>query len=231
MKIEVLFPELCNLNGDLANIKYLQKCIPSSQIIETNIQAKPAFINSKVALIYMGALSEKSQELVIQKLKPYQKKIKELIQKGQVFLFTGNSLEILGKYILNEDGSKIKGLNIFNMIAKRNRLCRHNSIFLGEYKDIEIVGFKSQFSMLYKEDEKDYFIKVKKGIGINLESKLEGILKNNLFATSLIGPFLILNPSFTLELLEIMGVKEPHLAFEKEMFRAYQERLIKFKSV
>ena len=25
MKIEVLFPELCNLNGDISNIKYLQK--------------------------------------------------------------------------------------------------------------------------------------------------------------------------------------------------------------
>ena len=33
MKIEVLFPEVCNLFGDISNIKYLKKCIPDAQII------------------------------------------------------------------------------------------------------------------------------------------------------------------------------------------------------
>ena len=44
MKIEVLFPELCNLNGDISNIKYLQKCMPEAEIIETAIEEKPAFV-------------------------------------------------------------------------------------------------------------------------------------------------------------------------------------------
>ncbi len=28
MKIEMLYPEVCNLFGDVSNIKYLKKCVP-----------------------------------------------------------------------------------------------------------------------------------------------------------------------------------------------------------
>ena len=33
MKIEILYPEFCNLNGDMGNMKYLEKCIPEAEII------------------------------------------------------------------------------------------------------------------------------------------------------------------------------------------------------
>ena len=63
-----------------------------------------------INLIYMGTMTERSQEKVIKKLKPYTERIKELIDKGVCFLFTGNALEVLGKYIENEDGTKIEAL-------------------------------------------------------------------------------------------------------------------------
>ena len=46
MKIEILYPEFCNLNGDMGNMKYLEKCIPEAEIIETSINEKPKFIDS-----------------------------------------------------------------------------------------------------------------------------------------------------------------------------------------
>lgn len=58
----------------------------------------------------MGAMTERTQEKVIKKLMPYKEKINELIEKGVVFLCTGNALEIFGKYIENEDRSKIDAL-------------------------------------------------------------------------------------------------------------------------
>ena len=237
MKIEVLYPEFCNLNGDMGNIKYLARCLPEAQIIETAINEEPAFISQDdISLIYMGTLSERSQEIVIAKLKPYQEKIEQKIKEGQAFLFTGNSIEVLGKYIENDDGSKIEGLGIFDIYAKRNMLHRHNSFFLGEYKGkndnvIELVGFKSQFTMLDGDNTNNYFASVDMGIGMNQGSKLEGIHEKNFFATYLIGPFLILNPLFTLELLKIIGVEEPKLAFEEEVRQAYDVRLAKFKTI
>ena len=98
MKIEILYPEFCNLNGDMGNIQYLKRCLPEAKIIETAIHDKPAFsYEEDISLIYMWTLSERSQEIVIQKLRSYKEKIQELIDAGQVFLFTGNSIEILGE--------------------------------------------------------------------------------------------------------------------------------------
>lgn len=232
MKIEILYSEFCNLNGDMGNMMYLKKCLPEAEIIETSINEKPRFIEENdIALVYMGTLSERAQEISIQKLKPYTQQIKDKIEQNQLFLFTGNSVELLGKYIENEDGSKIEALGIFDIYAKRNMLNRHNSFFLGTYEDIEILGFRGQFTMLYGNNENNYFAKAEMGIGINEQTKLEGIHKNNFLATYIIGPILILNPYFTLKLLKMMGVENPKLAFEKEVIEAYNIRLKKFKEL
>lgn len=229
MKIEILYPEFCNINSDMGNIKYLKKCLPEAEFIETSINDVPAFIGEEISLVYMGTLSESAQEIVIQKLKPYKEKIEEAIEKNQLFLFTGNSVEVLGKYIEDED-RKIEALGIFDVYAKRDMLHRHNSYFLGKYEDIEILGFKSQFTMLYGDNSNGYFATVDLGIGINENSKLEGIRKNNFIGTYIIGPILILNPLFTKKLLSLMGVKEPKLAFEKDVLESYEVKLKKFKT-
>ena len=227
--IEILFPEFCNLYGDISNMKYLQKCIPEANFIETNFGEEPTFVKNDVDLIYMGPMTEKMQEKVIEKLKPYKQRIEELIEKNTVFLITGNAIEIFGKYIENEDESKIEALGIFDIYAKRNMMKRHNSNFIGKYEDIEIVGFKSQFTQSYGNNEENYFSKVEKGIGLNPESILEGIQKNNFIATYLIGPILILNPEFTKKILQKMGIEEPKVAFEQDVKNAYEQRLKELK--
>lgn len=192
---------------------------------------EPSFVTQDINFIYLGPMTENRQEKVIKKLMPYKKRIEELIEKNTVFLFTGNALEILGKYIENEDGIKIEALGIFDVYAKRNMMHRHNSLFIGEYNNIKIVGFKSQFTMMYGNNTDNYFLKVEKGIGINKESKLEGINKNNFFGTYLTGPILILNPLFTKKILQIMGVDKPKLYLEKDLKAAYEERLRDFYRV
>lgn len=229
MKIEMLFPEVCNLFGDISNIKYLEKCIPDAEIIKTDINSEPTFVKEDVNMIYMGPMPEDIQEMAIEKLKPYKERIEELIEKNVVFLVTGNAVEVFGKYIENEDENKIEGLGIFDIYAKRDMLHRHNSIFLGDYEDIEIVGFKSQFTMCYGENKDNYFVEAKIGIGLNEELKLEGIKKNNFIGTYILGPILILNPLFTKKLLKLLGVKDAKLAFEEEVMDAYNQRLEEFK--
>lgn len=229
MKIEVLFPELCNLFGDVSNIKYLQKCLPDAEFINTSIEDVPYFVDNNVNLIYLGPMTEKMQEKVIKKLLAYKERIQELINKDVVFLFTGNAMQVLESYIENEDGSRIQGLGIINLYSKRDMFNRYNCLSIGEFEDIEIVGFKSQFTMEYGDNKENYFMKVTKGIGINKESNFEGIHIRNFFGTSLLGPILILNPLFTKKILNLMGVNEPKLAFEEECMKAYELRLEEFK--
>ena len=51
MKIEILFPEFCNLFGDMYNMKYLKMCIPNAEIIESDLNEETTFVNLNVTLI------------------------------------------------------------------------------------------------------------------------------------------------------------------------------------
>lgn len=230
LKIEVLFPEICNLFGNMYNIKYLEKSIKDNEVIYTSLSDTPKFVEEKIDLIYMAPMTESSQEIVIEKLKPYTKKIKELINNGQLFLLIGNSLEVFGQYIENEDGSKIEGLGITELYAKRDMMNRYNSLFLGKIENIEIVGFKSQFAMSYGDNSNNYAFKVVRGSGINEQSMYEGIRINNFIGTYVLGPILVLNPYFTKYLLQILGIKDVKLEYEEEAIDCYEKRLQELKN-
>lgn len=224
MKIEVLFPEICNLYGDLANIRYLKESISDIEIIETKLTDEPYFVNNTPSLIYMGGMTEHSQELVINKLKNYKDRIKELIEENVYFLITGNAFEIFGKEILNEDGTKIECLGLYNTIAKRDMLHRFNSLYVGKFNDIDIVGFKSQFTHSYTNDKLNPLFDTIRSCGLNPNTMDEGVRINNFMATYVIGPLLILNPLFTKWLLKEFNI-DTKLAYEEEAIDAYNYRL------
>ena len=229
IKIEVLYSEYANLFGDLMNIHYLGKCIPQARIIYTGLNDIPAFTKETVSMIYMGPMTEHQQELVIQALLPYKEQIQNCIANNTVFLLTGNAMETFEAYIENENGSRIMGLNLFPTYAKRDMFHRYNSMILGEFDGMKLIGFKAQFSHSYGDNTKEFFYHVTRGCGIEPHSKLEGLRRNNFFGTYTVGPFLLLNPLFVKYLLQLLGVENPHLAFEETIMEAYQKRLTEFE--
>ncbi len=228
MKVEILYPEICNLFADLGNIRYLKECLKDAEFMDTKFNEEPRFLSEEINLIYMGPTTEKSQERIIEKLSRYKDKIVEKIEGGAVFLFTGNALEIFGKYIQNEKGDKFEALGIFDYYAVQNFKKRHNSEMIASYEDIEVYGFKSQFSFCYPRTEDSFLFDVKRGVGMNPASKKEGFRHKNFLGTYLIGPFLILNPDFTKKLLSLIGAKSTKLAFEEEMYKALEIRKADF---
>ena len=228
MKIEVLFPEICNLFGDLFNMNYLKLCIPEAEYINTSLTDEPAFVTDNVQMIYLGPMTERMQETLIEKLMPHRERLVELIESGTVFLLTGNACEIFGRYIQNEDGSKIEGLDILKMYAKRDMMNRHNSKFLGKFEDATITGFKVQFTMNYPDSEEHGFVLKEKGIGMNEASEYEGYRYKNLFVTYLVGPILVMNPEFTKKVLALLGIQDRELAFEAAVSEAHKKRVLEF---
>ena len=222
MTIEFLYPELCNLYGDMANMTYLRHCLPTATFYETHNQETPRFLTETVDLIYLGAMTESKQELALSRLMPHKEKLWELIESGMFVLATNNALELFGQYIVDED-RKIPALGYFPTHAKRNMNNRHNSMFIGTYNGLKIVGNKSQYSFSYGEQAHP-FIQVTGGYGMNPETKNEGIHYKNFYGTYLLGPFLVLNPPFTKHLLEEMGSSHP-LAYENEAMDAYRYRV------
>ncbi len=222
MKIEILFSEMGIYYGDYGNIVYLTKCLPEAQFIYTDNLSRPAFLDEKVDLVYLGSLSENKQKLAIERLLPYRDAIKEKIEEGVFFLFTGNAIEILGNYI-SDDEVKTKALGIFDFYSRRSFTRRLNYLVMGKEEDIIIVGNKSQYSELYDLKEKP-FMEIINGMGNNSTEKSEGIHYRNLYATYLLGPLLVLNPLFTKKLLKRHGHDKP-LAYEEDIMAAYEKRV------
>lgn len=225
MKIEVLFPEFANLFGDCWNHRYLALCLPEAEVIMTNYSDEPRFVSEDVDLIYMGAMTENQQKMVIDKLMPHKERVRELVDKGVVFIMTSNAGEVFCDFIENEDGSRIEALGIFPLHAKRDMMHRFNATELCRFEDMKFVGFKAEFSQLYGDNGSFAFAEVLHGCGINRNSMSEGVRINNFFSTSLVGPFLVMNPLFVKYIMKLLGIEEPQLAYEDVIMAAYESRL------
>ena len=221
MRIEALYPEFCQWFGDSENVRYLRQCLPDAEIVETGSHDRPAFPDGSVDLLVLGSMTERQQRAAAERLSPYRDRLLERLNEGMVVLSTGNSVELFGDYI-EEGGKREPMLSLFPFHAERNLEDRHNSMFLGEFEGMKIVGYRAQFSFLRGEFPGN-FIKVLGGCGNSMEDPNEGFRYKNLFATYLLGPFLILNPPFTKYLLRLLGREEP-LAVEAAVTEAYAYR-------
>ena len=229
MQMEILYPSFANLYGEATAVRYLTQCLPEATIIRTELGQVPAFVNEKVDMVYMGGMTEDQQELVIQELRPYKDRLEERIEQDVVFLMVSNALEIFGRYIQKEDGTKIEALGLFETYAKRNMTMRYNSLVLGHMEGFKLIGYKSQFSHSYGDHTKEFLFEVERGTGINPDSKLEGLRRRNFMATYLLGPLVVLNPPFMKYLLGLLGIQERALPYEDTMKEAFNRRLAEFE--
>ena len=228
MKAEILFPEVCNLYGDLQNIYYLKRCCPALEIIETDLHSKPRFLTEDVALVYMGSTTEQGLRLAADALRPYAADIAARADAGQLILLTGNAPDVFSAAIESDSADTIEGLGILPGRVRYTMMKRHNSFFLGTFDGMEIVGFKSLFGFHYDAAEAEGWFDTVRGVGRTPESKPEGFRRGGLYATALIGPLLILNPPLCKWLLRQMGAEDT-LAFEDAAFASFNKRVAEFK--
>ena len=189
MKIEILYPEIANLFGDLANIKYIKSSIPDCKVIGTDLSTKPRFLTEKdVDLVYMGTMTENSQIVAMEHLEPYKDEIKTAIETGQRFLMTGNAFEIFCKDITDLDDLPVdrfpervdvenkvtRCLGIFDINVKRAVMHRLNSLYMGKFGDLDVVGFKSVFTYAEPRAIIPPMFETVKGPGLDKTSMGEG---------------------------------------------------------
>ena len=229
MRAEILFPEVCNLYGDLQNIYYLKRCCPELEIVETDLKSRPAFLDGDVTLVFMGSTTEQGLQLAANALRPYRETIAEKVDAGQLFLATGNALDILGDAIDSDMAPRIEGLGLLPTRAEYHMMRRHNSYYVGKFGDMDIVGFKSLFGHSYDAPERDGWFRAVRGVGRNPDTALEGYRRGGLMATYLIGPLLILNPPLCKWLLRQMDAPSNALAFEEAATASYEKRLAEFR--
>lgn len=228
MKIEVLYPEVCNLYGDLQNIEYLKRCCPSLEICNTSLKSeRPLFLDEEIALVYMGSTTEQGLKLASDLLRPLKSEILAKITEGQRILLTGNALDIWGEYIDSDQDARIEGIGILPTHAEYHMMKRHNSFYLGKFADMEIVGFKSLFGHTYSHSNDNPFFTTVRGIGRNPATSPEGFRIHNLYATYLIGPLFLLNPPLCQYFLRDMGLDDT-LAYQEAAMNSYHKRVAEF---
>ena len=190
-----LYYDLMNLYGENGNIMALVSAFNDqdmfSEVVNLSINDKIDF--NKYDIYYIGCGSEENQLLVIEDILKYKDKIKNAIEAGKHFIFTGNSYELLGKYIEKTEGEKIETLGIFDFYSKTldTRIIGEEVLETGIYKEV-VIGFQNRQCVLNNKD--NHLFSVINGHADNYKSHYEGIHYNNLYATYNLGPLLIRNP-------------------------------------
>lgn len=226
MTIEILYPEICNLYGDLSNVEYLARSA-GARVVSTSLRETPRFTSEDIALVYMGTTTERGQVLVRDAFAPFLDALKKRTEAGGVTLVTGNAMEIFGEYIDLDGGERLPMLGWLPIHSTRRLMKRYNSLYLGELDGMKIVGYKSQFGHSWGEVGEGLFTTLR-GPGINPDAVPEGVRIGNFMATYLLGPLTILNPPFARYLLTLMGAEEPALLFEEAAMDAYRTRVEEF---
>ncbi len=228
MKIEALFPEVCSLFGDGKNIKYLELMLPEAEFIKTPLTGEP-YLAPDVDLVLIGSMTERTQRMVLEKLIPCKEKLLALVDSGVPILATGSAADIFCREIhYVTEKIDAEGLGIFDLEVRTDLFKRYNGKVLGRSGDLTLTGFKSQFSFFYGDNSAFPFMECERGIGINPQSRLEGMRRNNLICTQLLGPLLPSNPLFAEYLVSLTG-RAAEAPFKKAAMAAYEQRLREFR--
>ena len=225
MKIEVLFSEVCNLNGDFQNVEYLRQTLPEAEFIFTSLTDELYLAKNRPDMVYMGTMTEAIQRRVIDKLMPLKARFEELIEEGVVFLMTGNACDVFcGKISYVTEKIEKEALGLFDLSVKCAHFNRYNGKFMGEVVGITVFGFRSQFSMMQGDNSAFFFGKNQRAMGMNPGTDLEGVRRKNFFGTNVQGPILALNPLFCEHLIRLAG-GEAVAAHKDAAMKAYEIRL------
>lgn len=212
-KIEILLPEIANLYGELGTINYLKEAFKNEELRLTGLNDEPWFASEDVDFIYMGALSERWQKPVLEKLRPYKERLRELIEKDVIFLVISTAFELFGSYILRGD-KKIEGLGIFDFHTIQDFSRRYNQRMILELGAATIVATKTQFSRVYDIPEEMAWMKPLLGEGTYPHLTGDGLKYRNFRGTHLTGPLMLQNPYILRWIYDILGIQDKPLYYD-----------------
>ncbi len=192
MKLLHLYPNLMNMYGDYANILALKKHL-EDQGLTVKVDYKDINEDIDFSLydfIYMGSGTESKELIALNDIIKYKDEFNNLVNNNKVILFTGNASELLGKSI--DDNL---ALNVFDFKTQHIDKRYTGDVIVYNDEIGELVGFVNKSSIISGDKEHKLFKYIFKDNNLN-DEEYEGYIKNNAFATELIGPILLKNPNF-----------------------------------
>lgn len=224
MKLIHLFPDLMNLYGDRGNLlilrKYLEERRVPCQICPVE-PGEPLDLDG-VGLIYMGPGTEPARDAALSHLRAVSGALREGMESRIPMLFTGNSWLTLGRHIVTGDGDALEGLALLELDSVETWERRYTGDAVAQFFDDPsrplTVGFLNKCDLV-ESGEPPLFTMVM-GEGNLAQGKAEGVRRENLFATHLIGPALVKNPHMLAQVGELLGARPDPAAGEGEKTQA-----------
>ncbi len=214
MKIAYLYYDFLNLYGESGNIKIISNILKHNKIkhevLYLSLDDKLDF--DKYDLVYIGSGTEENQKIALNHLMSYQNDIKNYIESGKFMLITGNSVDMFGQKIVDEE--VYTGLGVFDYTITRGKRRMEEVYLEGKIIKSKILGFINNNS---------YIDKVSYPLFYN-----EGVKYNNFYATYILGPILVRNPEFTKYFLNNLTNKKLKYDLKLET-KAYNEFIKNFK--
>lgn len=198
IKIAYLYRDLLNLYGESGNIIAMERAL---KVLNVDYSVDELSIGDNIVLsnydfVYIGSGTEENIKIVSEDIIKYKDSIKKYIDDEKVMLVTGNSIVLFANSLKDENDSTIfNGLGIINSdarVSSKRIVCE--SLFKSEGLRDDIIGFQNRGFYLDKLMDNDKLFDVVSGVGVNKNLNIEGMNKNNFYATFLIGPILVRNP-------------------------------------
>lgn len=208
MKIKILhlYSDFLNLYGEYGNVRLLTKKLEEKDC-EVVIDKKTVTDNdidfADYDFIYCGAGTESKRSFALNHLKKFKESLKCAFENNKVMLFTGNSWEMLGKYIETADGSIVDGLKLFDFTVKEQNIRRLTGDIKAkaEFIENELIGFINKCSEVENVTSPLFTLTMKPE---SFAFEQEGIHEKNLFGTQVVGPVLVKNPTFCEYIAELI---------------------------
>lgn len=216
IKVLHLYHDLMNLYGEYGNIAVLCRYLEDAgiEVQLDKVSIGDSFNITDYNFVYCGAGTERNQKLALADLLTHREELKNYAEHNGTALFTGNSLEMLGKNIYDRNGDSFEALSLADFstyqggagykqyieenpndteLIKNDTRITGDVIFSADFIDKPLVGFvnrcgfiKGNFSPLFN---------VVYGIGNSRTDKSDGVHINNILGTYLTGPILVKNPA------------------------------------
>lgn len=243
-----LYYDILNLYGEYGNVVIMKKHL-EDQGFKVNVDKKTIGDEidfSKYQFVYMGCGTEKNLDVVVKDIQKYVLQINNAIENQTVFLATGNSFEMFGKKIDDNDAMAIfdyETLRLKDRVTSDVIYEPANDIFFSNIKNddestehkkkIKVVGFVNKMTEMYHNMSP--LFKVVFGIGENKNNEYEGVKYLNFYGTHISGPILTKNPTFLKSLVIEIGKRvdskfkynEKEYPYEEASYKLVLEELEK----
>ncbi|HCM51805.1 TPA: glutamine amidotransferase [Candidatus Saccharibacteria bacterium] len=203
MKVHIihLYPKEMNIYGDTGNRLVLSQRLkwrgyePIVHLVGLGDK-----LPAETDIILGGGGQDSGQALVIDDLAKRQAELNAMADDGVTMLMICGMYQLFGHYFLTQDGDKLPGISVFNLVTRGSNQRLIGNI-VSETPFGQLVGYENHSGLTELAKGLAALGKCPKGQGNNGADQNEGATVQNVFGSYLHGPILSKNPHFADELI------------------------------